>query len=156
MVKLLNSPKHTLENPCFGLYFIADLKVHSGLLLNVVVGQRSEHSKQLLAAADQALVLSRDACLVLDFVFDVVNGVVGAYIEGDGLAIQGPDEDLHTTTKSSCRRAESSGGNGSSHDQPLLRPRQGMLNVHAMQKKAERTLGAHVQEGPTKGTVLLM
>ena len=33
--------------------------------------------------------------LVLDFGFDVVNGVGGLHLEGDCLARQGLDEDLH-------------------------------------------------------------
>jgi len=41
-----------------------------------------------------------DALLVLDLGLDVLNGVRGLNIQGDGLAGQSLDEDLHTTAES--------------------------------------------------------
>ena len=52
-------------------------------------------STSMYALEDQALLVGRDALLVLDLGLDVVNGVRGLDIEGDGLAGQGLDEDLH-------------------------------------------------------------
>ena len=37
--------------------------------------------------------------LVLDLGLDVVNGVAGLHLQGDGLARQGLDKDLHATTQ---------------------------------------------------------
>ena len=37
--------------------------------------------------------------LVLDLGLDVVNGVAGLHLQGDGLASQGLDKDLHTTAQ---------------------------------------------------------
>ena len=56
-----------------------------GLLLNVVVGQGAAILK-LLASKDQALLVGRDALLVLDLRLDVVDGIRGLNLEGDGLA----------------------------------------------------------------------
>jgi hypothetical protein len=48
--------------------------VEGGLLLNVVIGQSTSILK-LLAGEDQALLVRRDAFLVLDLALDVVDGV---------------------------------------------------------------------------------
>jgi len=60
-------------------------EVERGLLLNVVVGQGAAILK-LLASKDQALLVGRDALLVLDLRLDVVDGIRGLNLEGDGLA----------------------------------------------------------------------
>jgi hypothetical protein len=73
-------------------------KVKGTLLLNVVVGE-SAAVFELLASKDQALLVGRDALLVLDLGLDVINGIRGLDLEGDGLSRQGLDEDLHTTTE---------------------------------------------------------
>jgi hypothetical protein len=52
----------------------AEDKVEGGLLLNVVIGQSTSILK-LLAGEDQALLVRRDAFLVLDLALDVVDGV---------------------------------------------------------------------------------
>ena len=64
-----------------------------GLLLDVVVAQRAAIF-QLLAGEDEALLVRRDALLVLDFLFDVVDGVARLDVQRDGLARQRLDEDL--------------------------------------------------------------
>ena len=51
--------------------------------------------RSLLAGEDEALLIGRDALLVLDLGLDVVDGVGGLDVEGDGLARQGLDENLH-------------------------------------------------------------
>jgi hypothetical protein len=54
----------------------------------------------LLASEDEALLIGRNAFLVLDLGLDVFDGVTGLNIKGDGLASQGLDEDLHTSSES--------------------------------------------------------
>jgi hypothetical protein len=41
------------------------------------------------------LLIRGDAFLVLDLALDIVNGIRGLDLEGDGLARQGLHEDLH-------------------------------------------------------------
>ena len=50
---------------------------------------------QLFARGDQTLLVRWDALLVLDFGFDILNGVTGLDLKGDGLACQGLHKDLH-------------------------------------------------------------
>jgi hypothetical protein len=59
--------------------------MEGGLLLDVVVRQRTAVLK-LLACEDQALLVRGDSLLVLDLGLDVVDGVGGLNLEGDGLA----------------------------------------------------------------------
>ena len=73
-------------------------KVESGLLLDVVV-RKSAAVLQLLAGEDQTLLVGRDALLVLDLRLDIVDGVGGLDLKGDGLAGQRLHEDLHTSTE---------------------------------------------------------
>ena len=54
----------------------------------------------MLASEDEALLIGRNAFLVLDLGLDVFDGVTGLNIKGDGLASQGLDEDLHTSSES--------------------------------------------------------
>merc|ERR1719412_1070185 len=51
----------------------------------------------LLASEDQPLLVRGDALLVLDLGLDVLDGVGGLNLKGDGLASEGLDEDLHTS-----------------------------------------------------------
>jgi len=74
-------------------------QMESGLLLDVVVAKGSSVLK-LLASEDEALLIGGDALLVLDLGLDVLNSVRRLNIEGDGLASQSLDEDLHATAKS--------------------------------------------------------
>merc|ERR1712156_795897 len=73
-------------------------KVEGGLLLDVVVGE-GPSVLELLASEDQPLLVRGDALLVLDLGLDVLDGVRGLNLKGDGLASQGLDEDLHTSPK---------------------------------------------------------
>merc|ERR1719266_1155641 len=66
-------------------------KMESALLLDVVVG-KSPSILELLASEDQPLLIWGDSLLVLDLGLDVLNGVRGLDLEGDGLASQGLDE----------------------------------------------------------------
>ena len=82
-------------------------------LLDVVVGEGTA-VLQLLTSEDQTLLVRRDTLLVcgivrwgnfeidcsvvlrtLDLGLDIVNGVRRLHLEGDGLAREGLDEDLH-------------------------------------------------------------
>ena len=72
--------------------------MESALLLDVVVGE-SAAVFELLAGEDQALLVWGNALLVLDLGLDVVDGVARLDLKGDGLAGEGLDEDLHTTTQ---------------------------------------------------------
>jgi hypothetical protein len=58
--------------------------VERGLLLDVVVGQGAA-ILQLLAGEDEALLVRRDAFLVLDLGLDIVDGVAALDLERDGL-----------------------------------------------------------------------
>ena len=69
-----------------------------GLLLNVVVGEGTAIF-ELLPGKDQALLVGGDAFLVLNLGLDVVDGIGGLDLEGDGLTRQGLDEDLHSTAE---------------------------------------------------------
>jgi hypothetical protein len=55
------------------------------LLLDVVVGESAAILK-LLAGENQALLVRRDTLLVLDLALDIVDGIRGLNLEGDGLA----------------------------------------------------------------------
>ena len=67
--------------------------MQTGLLLDVIVGQCATVF-QLLAREDEALLVRRDALLVLDFLFHVVDRVGRLDVQRDGLARQRLDEDL--------------------------------------------------------------
>jgi len=69
-------------------------EVEGGLLLDVVVSKGAAILK-LLPGEDQALLVRRDAFLVLDLGLDIVDGVAALDLEGDGLPRQGLHEDLH-------------------------------------------------------------
>merc|ERR1711916_310607 len=64
----------------------AEHKVQGGLLLDVVVLEGAA-ILELLAREDEALLVRRDALLILDLGLDS--------LEGDGLTRKGLDEDLH-------------------------------------------------------------
>jgi hypothetical protein len=70
----------------------------SRLLLDVVVGESAAILK-LLTSKDQALLVWGNALLVLNLGLDIVDGVGRLDLKSDGLASEGLDEDLHTTTQ---------------------------------------------------------
>jgi hypothetical protein len=73
-------------------------EVKGGLLLDVVVGE-SATILELLSGEDKALLIGRNAFLVLNLLLYVVDGISGLNLEGDGFAGEGLDEDLHATTE---------------------------------------------------------
>jgi hypothetical protein len=72
----------------------AEHQVQRRLLLDVVVGEGAA-VLELLAGEDEALLVRRDALLVLDLGLHVVDGVRGLHLQRDGLPRQGLHEDLH-------------------------------------------------------------
>jgi len=73
-------------------------KVKGGLLLDVVVREGAA-ILQLLSGEDKSLLIGGDTLLVLDLGLNVIDGVRGLDLEGDGLSSQGLDEDLHASSK---------------------------------------------------------
>merc|ERR1712004_678089 len=73
-------------------------QVQSRLLLDVVV-RKSAAVLKLLASKNQALLIRRNAFLILNFGFDIIDRVRGFHIKGNGLASQSFHENLHATTK---------------------------------------------------------
>ena len=73
-------------------------KMKGRLLLDIIVGEGATILK-LLASEDQTLLVRRDTLLVLDLRLDIIDGVGGLDLEGDGFAGQGLDEDLHSTAE---------------------------------------------------------
>merc|ERR1711878_173586 len=72
--------------------------MQSGLLLDVVVREGAAILK-LFASKDQPLLIWGNAFLVLDLSLDIFNGIRWFNLKGDGLASQGLDKNLHTSTK---------------------------------------------------------
>merc|ERR1712110_833822 len=105
--------------------------MESRLLLDVVVG-KSSSILELLSSEDQPLLIWRNAFLVLDLSLDVLDAIRWFDLESDGLASQGLDEDLHTSSQSEnemesafllevvVRKSSSILELLSSEDQPLL------------------------------------
>merc|ERR1712203_579669 len=73
-------------------------QVKGTFLLDVVVRQSTAIFK-LLAGKDQSLLIWGNAFLVLDLGLNVLNGVGCFNLKGNGLASQGFDKNLHTSTE---------------------------------------------------------
>ena len=69
-------------------------QVEGGLLLDVVVAESSSVF-ELLSSEDESLLIGWNTFLVLDLGLDVLDGVGGLDLKGDGLASQGLYKDLH-------------------------------------------------------------
>jgi hypothetical protein len=67
--------------------------VKSRLLLDVVVAKGTTILK-LLASENETLLVGRDSLLILDLCLHALDGVRALYLQGDGLAREGLDEDL--------------------------------------------------------------
>ena len=78
------------------------------LLLNVVVGQRAP-VLQLFARKNQALLIGRDALLVLNLRLHRLNGVRGLHLERDRFSGQRFHENLHGDTSVVAVRSEHCG-----------------------------------------------
>lgn len=66
------------------------------LLLDIIVGECAA-VLQLLPCKDQALLVGRDALLILNLRLNSLDGVRGLYVQGDRLSSEGLYEDLHST-----------------------------------------------------------
>lgn len=81
--------------------------MESRFLLDVVVG-KSSAVFELLSSKDQALLIRRNALLVLNLRLDVVDGIGRLDLKGDGLASEGLDdyenwlEAVRVATRSMC------------------------------------------------------
>merc|ERR1719488_134365 len=73
-------------------------EVKGRLLLDVVV-RESAAVLELLAREDEALLVRRDALLVLYLLLHVLDRVRRLDVESDGLAREGLDEDLHAAAE---------------------------------------------------------
>merc|ERR1711894_105365 len=72
--------------------------MEGALLLDVVIAE-STAVLELLTSEDQPLLVWGNSLLILDLGLDVLDGVRGLHLQGDGLPGQGLHEDLHTSTK---------------------------------------------------------
>merc|ERR1712093_324024 len=73
-------------------------QVEGGLLLNVVVAQRSAVF-QLLASENKTLLIRRNAFLILDLGLHILNRIRGFDVQGDRLARQRFHENLHSSAQ---------------------------------------------------------
>ena len=69
--------------------------MEGGLLLNVVV-RESATVLELISSENQALLIGRDALLVLDLSLDIIDSVRRLDLESDSFARKGLDENLHS------------------------------------------------------------
>jgi hypothetical protein len=76
-------------------------KMKSGFLLDVVVGEGATVF-ELLSSEDETLLVRWNAFLILNLGLDVVNGIRRFNLEGDGLAGEGLNEDLHVDLCEVC------------------------------------------------------
>merc|ERR1712213_105410 len=73
--------------------------MESTFLLDIVVGEGSS-ILELFASKDQSLLVWGNSFLVLDLGLDILNGIRRLNLKGDGLASEGLDKDLHTSSQS--------------------------------------------------------
>ena len=73
--------------------------MESGFFLDIVIRESSSVFK-LFTGKDESLLIWWDSFFVLDFGFDILNGVWGLNIKSDCLTSEGLDKDLHTTSES--------------------------------------------------------
>jgi len=74
-------------------------QMESGFFLDIVVRKCSSILK-LLSSKDKSLLIWWDTFLILDFSFNVLNGVCWFNVKSNGFSSKGLDEDLHTSSKS--------------------------------------------------------
>ena len=68
------------------------------LLLDVVV-REGPAILELFSSKDEPLLIRRDSLLVLDLRLDIINCVRWLNLQGNGLASEGLDKDLHPTSQ---------------------------------------------------------
>jgi len=69
-------------------------EVKSGLFLNVVV-RESSTILELFPGEDESLLIGGDSLLILNLLLNILDGVRGFDLKGDGLSSESFDEDLH-------------------------------------------------------------
>ena len=69
------------------------------LFLNIIV-RKSSSVLKLLSSEDKSLLIWWNSFLILDFGFNIFDGVCWLNIKGDGFTSEGLDEDLHSSSKS--------------------------------------------------------
>ena len=74
-------------------------QMKSRFLLDVIVTERTPIF-QLFASKNEPLLVGRNTFFVLNFCFNVFNGVAGLHLKSNGLAGKGLDEDLHASSQS--------------------------------------------------------
>ena len=74
-------------------------EMESGLFLDVIIAESTTVLK-LLSGKNEALLIGRNALLVLNLGLDVLDAIWSFDIESDSLASEGLDEDLHATSES--------------------------------------------------------
>ena len=74
-------------------------KMKGWLFLDIVIRKSSSIFK-LLSSEDKSLLVWWNSFLILNFGFDIFNGISWLNIKGDGFTSEGLDEDLHTSSKS--------------------------------------------------------
>jgi len=74
-------------------------QMESGFFLDIVVRKCSSILK-LLSSKDKSLLIWWDTFLILDFSFNILNGVCWLNVKSNGFSSKGLDEDLHTSSKS--------------------------------------------------------
>jgi len=67
--------------------------------LNIVV-RKSSAILKLLSGKDESLLIWGNTFLVLDFGFDIFNGVCWLDVQSDSFSSEGFDKDLHATSES--------------------------------------------------------
>ena len=73
-------------------------KMERRFFLNVIIGE-SATVLELLAGKDETLLIGRNAFFILNLCLHVVDGIRRFHLQGDSLASQGLDKDLHSTAK---------------------------------------------------------
>lgn len=70
----------------------------SAFLLDVVIAECATIF-ELLSSKDKSLLIGWNAFFILDLCLNIVNSICRFNIKSDGLASQGLNEDLHSTSK---------------------------------------------------------
>jgi len=70
-------------------------QVESRLLLNVVIREGTPIF-ELFPGEDESLLVRGNTLLVLNLLFDRVDGIRGLHLESDGLSGEGLDKNLHS------------------------------------------------------------
>lgn len=132
----------TILTSLFGASTKTKDQVKSGFLLNVVVRQ-SATIFELLAGKDKTLLIRRNAFLVLDLGFDVVDGVRGLDFESNGLARERLNKNLHLFRQGRVAMASEA----LQGDQPLMTTDVKMCRCSVAPEEDEQLLTVRARSG---------